>query len=148
MILFEIIKLIICKKCDDNFLFNNKFYNYILSICLRKNIFDYFTKMNKKKFIIMIIRNFQFIMITRNSIKKFSSINFDAITNSFSITFDKFTNSFIMSFEFIIILSNTSKFFSINISIFLKKFKFIFVFIIVLNVDFNKNVDIDYDFRN
>ena len=145
---FKSNQLIICKKCDNNFSFNNKFHDYIRSICSRKNIFVYFTNVfNKFFFIIMIIQNFKFIVITRNSIKKFSLINFDTITNSFSITFNELTNSFITSFEFVIILLNTSKFFSINISIFLKKFKFTFVFIIVSNVDFNKNVDIDHDFR-
>ena len=149
MFSFELDQLIICKKCDNSFSFNNKFHDHIRSICSRKSIFVYFTNVfSKSFFIIMIIQSFKFIVVTRNSVRKFSSINFDAITSSFSITFDEFTNSLITSFEFIIILSNTSKFFSVNISIFLKRFKFIFVFIIVSNVDFNKNVDIDYDFRS
>ena len=136
MFSFEYVKLIVCNRCDNNFSLNNKFHDHIRSICSRKSIFIYFTNIsNKSIFTIMTIRDFNFIMITRNSTRKFLSINFDVIINSFSTAFNEFTNSSITSFEFITILSNMSKSFSDDISILLIKFKFTFVFIIVSDVE-------------
>ena len=142
VLLFESDKLIICKKCENDFTFNNKLHEHFRFDCFNKIDFVYSVVIDKFSSITMTIQNFKFTVITRSSIRKLS------IINSFSITFDELTNSFITSFEFITILSNTSKSFSVNTSIFLKRFKFTFVFIIVFDVDFNKNVDIDHDFRD
>ena len=140
--LFESNKLIICKKCENDFTFNNKLHEHFRFDCFNKIDFVYSVVIDKLFFIIMITQNFKSIVITRSSTRKFSTIN------SFSITFDEFTSSSITSFEFTTILSDTSKSFSINISTFLRRFKFTFFFIIVFDVDFSKNVDIDHDFRD
>ena len=133
MLLFESNKLIICKKCDNNFSSNNKLHDHIRFVCSSKNIFVYFTNVSSKSFsIIMTTQNSKSTVITRSSAKKF----------------DATASSSIASSEFTTILSKTSKSFSINTSIFLREFKFTFVSIIVSNVDFNKNVDIDHDFRD
>ena len=142
VLLFESNKLVICKKCDDDFTFNNKLHEHFRFDCFNKIDSIYFVVIDKLSFIIMITQNSKFTVNTRNSIKKLS------IINSFSITFDKFTSSFITSFRFTIILSNTSKLFSAQHFDFFEKLKSTFVFIIVFDVDFSKNVDIDHDFRN
>ena len=148
MLLFESDKLIICRKCDNDFTFNNKLHEHLRFDCFNKIDFVYFVVIDKFFFTIMTTQNFKFIVITRNSIRKLDAI----------------ASSSIASFDFIIILSKTSKFFSISTSIFLrefkftsisvsistllKEFKFTSISIIVSDVDFNKNVDIDHDFRD
>ena len=149
VLLSELSKLIICKKCDNSFSSNNKLHDHIRSVCSSKSIFVYFTNVfSKSFFIIMTTQNSKSIVITRNSTRKLDAI----------------ASSSIASFEFTIILSKTSKSFSINtsiflrelkstsisinISIFLKEFKFTSISIIVSDVDFSKNVDTDHDFRD
>ena len=140
--LFESNKLIICKKYDNDFTFNNKLHEHLRFDCFSKIDFVYSVVIDKLSFTIMTTQNSKFIVITRSSIRKLS------IISSFSTTSDEFTSSSITSFEFTIILSNTSKSFSIQHFDSFEKFKFTFVFIIVFDVDFSKNVDIDHNFRD
>ena len=143
VLLSKLNKIIICKKCSNDFFFNNKLHEHLRFDCSDKINLIYSTDVfNQSFFIIMITQDSKFTVITRSSTRKLS------ITNSSSITSDEFTSSSITSFEFTTILSNTSKSFSINTSISLRELKFTFVSIIVSDVDFNKNVDIDHDFRD
>ena len=140
---FEPNQLVICKKCDNKFSFNNKFHDHIRFACSGKNIFVYFTEVfSKPFFIIMITQGSKFTVVTRSSVRKLSAIS------SLSVTFDEFTSSSITPSELIIILPDTSKSVSVSTSTFLRKFKFTFVSIIASNVDFSKNVDTDHDFRD
>ena len=164
VLLSKLNKIVICRKCNNDFLFNNKLHEHFRFDCFDKVSLIYSANVaNQSFFIIMITQNSKSIVITRSSIKKLSSINFDAITSSSSATSNKFASSSITSFEFIIILSNTSKSFSINtstslkelkstlsirISISLKELKFTSISIIVSDVDFSKNVDTDHNFRD
>ena len=149
VLLSKLNKIVICRKCSNDFLFNNKLHEHLRFDCSDKINLIYSTNVINQSFsIIMTTQNFKFTVITRSSIRKLSSINFDTITSSSSATSDELASSFITSFEFTTILSNTSKSFSISISTSLRKLKFTFVSIIASDVDFNKNVDIEQDFRN
>ena len=149
VLLSKLNKITICKKCSNDFFFNNKLHEHLRFDCSDKASLIYSTNVANQSFsIIMITQSSKSTVITWNSIRKLSSINSDAITSLFSTTFDELASSSITSSEFTIILSNTSKSFSINISISLREFKFTFVSIIVSNVDFSKNVDIEQNFQN
>ena len=151
MFLSESDKLIICRKCDNDFTFNNKLHEHFRFDCFSKIDFVYSVVVDKfaGKFssTTMTTQNFKSIVITRSSVRKLSSINSDTTTSSSSVTSDELTSSFITSFESTT-LSDTSKLFSVSISISLKKFKFTSISIVVSDVDFNKDVDTDHDFRD
>ena len=130
-------KIVICRKCSNDFFFNNKLHEHLRFDCFDKASLIYLTDVSSQSFFTtMIIQNTS--VITRSSARKLLSISKS----------NEFTNSSITSFEFNTILSNTSKFFSVNTSISLREFKFTSIFIIVSNVDFSKNVDTDHDFRD
>ena len=142
VLLVESDKLIICRKCDNDFTFNNKLHEHLRFDCFSKIDFVYSVVVDKLSSTIMTTQSFKSTVITRSSIRKLSVIS------SSSATSDEFTSSFITSSEFTTISSDTSKLFSVSTSISLKKFKFTSISIIVSDVDFSKNVDTDHDFRD
>ena len=143
MLLSKSNKIIICRKCNNDFFFNNKLHEHLRFNCFDKISLIYSTNVFNQFFsIIMIIQNIN--VIIRSSTRKF-------LTTSKS---NEFTNSFITQSRIEIIdfdsvtVSETSKFFTDVHFDFFEKTKFASIFIIVSNVDFNKNVDINHDFRN
>ena len=145
MLLSESDKLIICKKCDNDFTFNNKLHEHLRFDC---SSFVYSVVADKLFSTTMITQSSKFTVITRSSTRKLDAIASSSIASS----------------EFTIILSKTSKSFSVNTSILLKELKFTSISvntsislrelkftsfsIIVSDVDFSKNVDTDHDFRD
>ena len=136
-------KIIICKKCSNDFLFNNKLHEHFRFDCFDKINLIYSTNVfNQFFFTIMIIQSIN--VIIRSSIKKLLTVSKS----------NEFTNSFITQSKIEIIdsdstiVSETSKFFTNVHFDFFEKIKFASIFIIVSDVDFSKNVDIDHDFRN
>ena len=143
MLLSKSNKIVICKKCSNDFFFNNKLHEHLRFDCFDKiNLIYSIDVFNQSFSIIMITQNIN--VIIRNSIKKFlSTSKSNEFTNS-SITSSRIE---IIDFDSTIV-SKTSKSFTNQHFDFSEKLKFTSIFIIVADVDFNKNVDIDHDFRD
>ena len=143
MLLSESNKIIICKKCNNDFFFNNKLHEHFRFDCSDKISLIYSANVsNQFFFIIMTIQSTN--VIIRNSIKKLLTVSKSDELTSSSITQSRIE---IIDSDSIIV-SKTSKFFTDAHFDFFEKTKFASIFIIVSNVDFSKNVDIDHDFRD
>ena len=143
MLLSKSNKITICKKCSNDFLFNNKLHEHFRFDCFDKTSLIYSTDVsNQFSSITMITRNTN--VIIRNSIRKLRTTSKSNEFTSSSITQSRIE---IIDSDSIIV-SKTSKSFTDVHFDFSERIKSTSISIIVSDVDFSKNVDTDHDFRD
>ena len=136
-------KITICRKCSNDFSFNNKLHEHFRFDCSDKASLIYSADVSNQ-FSSTIMTTQDISVVTRNSIKKLLTISKSNEFTSSSITQSRIE---VIDSDSTIVSKTSKSFTNVHFD-FSERAKFASIFIIVSDVDFSKNVDTDHDFRN